>query len=346
MTTKPRDNPFANFDYRVECDDFLLYELARLIDEDSSSIENSEFLRVIEAGIHEHIERRLQTRADLAKRVRESGAARDLVRALEDIEAPLSHIPQVIYGYTGYLFGRLDECSANSDDERITTAADTLFDSPDDRTAAEAAIDLLGSIRSAVSARILAHAVSEPMLDEDLEAKAYQCVREMWPLARPYVLYSLKPHNHEDIPFRWFQLMIECDEPSAVERILEEVVVHGTDSNYREDLVALVQLLEHSSDPETEDKILQVLNSNDAPKSATGILEGFIKSTKAQRHKDTKADSPWASLGRVYTANRKYLDAARLFDAGKKAEAARTIEELVKDEPQYPFALMLKQMMK
>jgi hypothetical protein len=345
MPPTPRVNPFANFDYKVECDDFLLYELARLIDEDNASIENTEFLRVIEAGIHEHIERRVQTRAALAMRARNSGAARDLVRALEDIEAPLSHIPQIIYGYTGYLFARLDECAATPADERITTAADTLFDSPDDRTAAQAAIDLLGSIRSAVSARILAHAVSEPTLDEDLEAKAYQFARDMWPLARPYVLYSLKTHTHEDLPFRWFQLMIECDEPSAVERILEEVVVHGADSNYREDLAALVQLLEQSSDPETEDKILQVLNSQDTPKPAAGILEAFIKSTKAQRHEGTKADNPWANLERVYTANRKYLDAARLFDAGKKAEAARAIDELLKDDPQYPFALMLKQKM-
>jgi tetratricopeptide (TPR) repeat protein len=184
------------------------------------------------------------------------------------------------------------------------------------------------------------------MLDEDLEQRAYEFVRDMWPLARPYIFYSLKPHVHEDIPFRWFQLMIECDEPSAVERILEELVIHGADSNYLEDLGALAQLLEQTLDPEAEDKILQVLNSKDAPKAAIGILERLIKNTKPTFPRDTPADSPWVNLERVYAANRKYLDAARLFDAGKKEEAARTIEELLKAEPQYPLALMLKRMLR
>jgi hypothetical protein len=215
----------------------------------------------------------------------------------------------------------------------------------DDRTVAEPSIDVLGSIRSAASARVLAHVISEPMLDEDLEIKAYQYVRGMWQLARPYILYSLKSHTHEDIPFRWFQLMIDSDEPSAVDRILEELIVHGTDADYREDLVTLVQLLERANDPETEDKIMQVLNSGDTPKFVIESLESFLRNTKPGRHEGTKEATPWSALDDVYAANRRYLAAARLFDAGKKAEAARTLEEVLKEDPQYPFALMLKQLL-
>jgi len=46
----------------------------------------------------------------------------------------------------------------------------------------------------------------------------------------------------------------------------------------------------------------------------------------------------------VYAANRKYLAAAKLFDAGKKADAGRALDELLKEDPQYPLALMLKQL--
>jgi hypothetical protein len=341
----PKD-PLQKFDYHVECGDFLLYELGRLIDEDRASFEDDEFRRVIEAGIHEHIERRLDVRAAMAMLLRSSGAPPDrTLHAIEDIESPLAAIPPIIHSYTAYLFERLEQCSAAGPDERITTAADTLLDSPEDRARAEACIDLLASIRSAVSARILAHVISEPMLEEDLEMKAYNHVREMWPLPRPYILYSLKQHTHEDLPFRWFQLLIDCNEPPAVDRILEEFVFHGGNPDYREDLLALVQLLEQARDPGTEDKILQVLNSPEAPEATVEILEGFLKNTEAQRHRDTKADSPWASLDRVYAANRRYLAVARLFDAGKRSEAARALEELMQQEPQYPFALMLKRRM-
>src|SRR5262249_33260929 len=175
-------------------------------------------------------ERRLDIRAGMAMRLRMSGAPPERVlHSIEDIESPLLNIPQILQSYTAYLFRRLEECSEATPDDRITAATDVLLDSPDDRARTEASIDLLGSIRSAVSARVLAHVISEPLLDEDLELKAYHYVRFMWPLPRHYILYSLKPHTHEDIPFRWFQLLTECDEPSAVDRILEELLVHGAD---------------------------------------------------------------------------------------------------------------------
>jgi hypothetical protein len=181
------------------------------------------------------------------------------------------------------------------------------------------------------------------MLPEDLESKAYSCVRAMWPLPRHYILYTLKPHSHEDIPFRWFQLLIDCDEPSAVDRILEEVIVHGDDPTFREDLLALADLFSRAPDPEKEDKILQVLNSDDTPQAAVKMLETFLKAAATDKHGTTESGS-WAALDQAYAANKKYAAAAKLFDAGKKAEAGRTLDELLKEDPQYPFALMLRQL--
>jgi hypothetical protein len=338
-------NPLENFDYHVDCDDFLLYELGRLIEEDRATFEDEEFRRLIRAGIHEHIERRLDIRANIAMRLRSSRGRPDrMLHAIEDIESPVRDLPHVIHSYTAYLFQRLEQCSEITPNEKITTAADLLLESADDRCAAEASIDLLGSIRSPVSARVLAHAVSEPLLDEDLEMKAYNYLRGLWPLPRHYILYSLKPHRHEDIPFRWLQLLVECDEPSAVDRILEELLAHGDDSAYREDLRALVELLGQTGDPEAEDKIMQVLNSERTPRAAVEMLQEFLRNTKTPRHTEVKPQSPWANLDRVYAANRRYLAAAKLFDAGKKTDAERAVDELLRDEPQYPFALILKQM--
>ena len=126
--------------------------------------------------------------------------------------------------------------------------------------------------------------------------------------------------------------------------MLEEVVVHSKDPTYREDLLALSALLERSNDPGAEDKVLDLLNSPNLPKEAAGILEVFLRNTESARRKERPADNPWDSLDRIYAANQRYLAAARMFDAGKKTEAKKLLEELLKDEPQYPFALMLKAM--
>ena len=53
------------------------------------------------------------------------------------------------------------------------------------------------------------------MLEEDLEMTAYAFLRAMWPLPRHYIFYFLKLHTHEDIPFRWFQLLMDSEEPAA-----------------------------------------------------------------------------------------------------------------------------------
>jgi tetratricopeptide (TPR) repeat protein len=337
--------PLDKFDYRVACDDFLIYELGRLIDEDKVSLDEPEFRTLIQAGIAEHVERRLDLRSEMALKLRQDavpGSGR-ILHAIEDIESQLRDFPEIIQSYIAYLFERLEECASAEPDARITSAADVLLESPDDRASADAALDVLGGSPSAVSARVLAHAISEPMLPEDLENKAYNFVRSMWPLPRHYVLYALRAHTHEDIPFRWFQLLIDVEEPSAADRILEEVVVHGDDPTFREDLLALVALLSQARDPETEDKILQVLNTSDAPKTAAKMLEFFLKETPTRRN-DTPKTGSWAALDRVYAANKKYAAAAKLFDAGKKAEAAGALDELLNEDPQYPFALMLKRL--
>jgi len=336
--------PLEHFDYRVSCDDFLLYELGRLIDEDKASLDEPEFRTLIDAGVAEHIERRLDIRAEMAMslRLRPAPARREL-HAIEDIESQLRDFPEIIESYTQYLFERLEVCASTEPDERVTAAAEALLESPEDRTIVTFALDVLTADKSAISARVLAHAISEPMLPEDLETQVYDHVRAMWPLPRHYILYSLKPHSHEDIPFRWFQLMIDCEEPSAVDRILEEVVVHGDDPTYREDLLALVGLLQDARDPETEDKILQVLNSRDTSRPAAEILETFLKNSKSRKQSQTET-GPWAALNRTYAANRKYLAAARLFDAGAKDEAARALDELLNEEPLYPIALMLRRL--
>ncbi|HYR43047.1 MAG TPA: hypothetical protein VER98_08490, partial [Terriglobia bacterium] len=271
-------NPLDNFDYRVQCDDFFLYQLGRLIEEDRASLEDEEFRRLIDAGIHEHIERRLEPRAEIAARLRKLRTAPGRVlRLIEDVEAPLREVPLIIQSYTEYLVRKLEQCADEKPDERVETAADLLLESPEDRSSVETALQILGSTQSVICARVLAHAISEPMLEEDLEMKAFSYVKAMWPMPRPYILYSLKPHTHEDIPFRWFQLLVDCDEASAVDRILEEVVAHATDSNYREDLLGLVELLVQVRDPATEEKILQVLNSPESSRQAREILEGFLR---------------------------------------------------------------------
>ena len=337
-------NVLDNFDYRVGCDDFFLYELGRLIDEERASLEEDEFRTVIESGIHEHIERHLEIRAEMAARLRTSGVGpKGVLHVVEDIEASLTGLPLILQSYTAYLFRRLEECASEPPDERIEAAADLLLESPEDRTAAETALSTLASRHSATSARILAHVISEPMLDEDLEARAYSCVKEMWPLARPYILYNLKPHTHEDIPFRWFQLFVDCNEASTADRILEEVVVHADDPNYREDLLALIELLGRTKDRAVEEKILQILNSEETTRSAREMLEGFLKDNPPRQHA-AEVPEPWKSLAAVYAANEKYLSAAKLFDSGRKTEADRKLDELLKHHPGYPLAVMLKQL--
>lgn len=374
----------ADFDYRVECDDFLLYELGRLIEGDRASFDDEEFRRVIDEGIQEHIETPLEVRAEMAMRLRQICAkmadrmrpsAVRVLHAIEDIELPLRDVEAVGRSYTAYLFRKLEECvgkNADLEDEArnwierwqrgevlreemntrlkrigrpaVAPVADLLFDSLDDRMAAETALSILGSTRSLVSARVLAHAISEPMLEEDLELTIYTFLRAMWPLPRHYILYSLKPHTHEDIPFRWFQLLIESEEPAAADRILEEVVVHAENPDFREDLLALIELLRQSRDPNLQEKMMETVNRPQTPRAASGMIEEFLKGSARLTAHTGPAANPWDNLDRLRAANKKYRAAARLLDSGRKAESVRKLDELLKEAPCYPFALMLKRL--
>ena len=104
-------HPIDTFDYRVGCDDFFLYELGRLIDEERASLEDDEFRRLIDAGIHEHIERRLEIRAEIAARLRKLDTIpKGIVHVVEDIEAPLRDVPLIVQSYAAYLLRKLEAC--------------------------------------------------------------------------------------------------------------------------------------------------------------------------------------------------------------------------------------------
>src|SRR6185436_4295941 len=237
----------------------------------------------IDEGIRAHVEEKLDVRAKMATRLRKESSRLDeptgrialrTVRALEDVEFPLHNISLIVRTYTAYLFRRLQEAADQPGEleqearqliERwhkgeilreemtkrlkqigrpaVAPLADLLFEAPEDRMASEMAIETLGALRYPSSARVLAHSILEPILDEDLEAKAYQLTRALWPLPRRYVLYTLAPHTHEDLSFRWFQLLVESDELAAVDMILEEVLVHAEDTAYQEDLRSIIELL-------------------------------------------------------------------------------------------------------
>jgi hypothetical protein len=105
-----------HFDYQVECDDFLLFELGRLIEEDRASLDDEEFREIIDEGIREHVERRLNLRAEIAKHLRQAmpgianddqAAAARVLRAVEDIDSPLYDVALILTTYTSYLFQTL-----------------------------------------------------------------------------------------------------------------------------------------------------------------------------------------------------------------------------------------------
>src|SRR6185503_8975535 len=199
------------------------------------------------------------------------------VRALEDINQDLCNVAVVVRSYTAYLLARLEAAQEGEGDERCAEAADLLFESAGDRESTETALAVLCGARSAVSARVLAHVVSEPLLDEDLEAKAFAALKASWPLPRNYMLYNLQGHPHEDIPFRWFQLFVEVDELTTVDLVLEELRAHGESADYREDLSALLDVLHGCRDPELEDKILGALNSPAATPATSALLQKFLE---------------------------------------------------------------------
>jgi hypothetical protein len=371
---------FHDTDFQVETDDFFLYEIGRLIEEDRASFEDEEFRRVIDAGIRAHVEEKLDVRAKMASRLRKEWSRLDdptrriavrTIRALEEIEFPLHNISLIVRTYTAYLFRRLQEAAEQPGDleeearqliERwhkgeilreemtkrlkqigrpaVAPLADLLFEAPEDRMASEMAIETLGSIPCPSSARVLAHSILEPILDEDLEASAYKLTRALWPLPRHYVLYTLAPHTHEDLSFRWFQLLIESDELIAVDLILDELLEHSESPAYHEDLKAILELIRFSRDPDAEEKVLAILNSPDTPRQAVTLLDAFVADF---RPPPRQSDNPWTRAARMADINKRYLSAAKLFESGRTAEALRSIDSILGDAPGYPFAVALKQ---
>src|SRR5688572_26713659 len=103
-----------DFDYHVECDDFLLYELGRIVEDDRASFEDEEFRRIIHEGIHQHVEIQLTIRSELAREIRARGPGRRLLRAVEDIEYPLQDVELIVRTYTTYMFRRLEECASGN----------------------------------------------------------------------------------------------------------------------------------------------------------------------------------------------------------------------------------------
>jgi hypothetical protein len=265
-----------------------------------------------------------------------------VVHALEDVEADLCNVAVIVRNYTGYLFSRLETLEPElPDEDKISAAADLLFESTGDRSAAESALDVLCGRITAVSARVLAHAVSEPLLDEDLEARAWTALKSSWPLPRHYMLYSLREHPHEDIPIRWFQLFVDVDEVSTVELVLDELRAHGENSAYLEDLATLMETLHGCRDPELEDKILDAVNSPATTKAVQPLLRKFLEE---HRPDASDAASPWGERTRVLERNRQYRQAAELFEKGEKKKALEGLASILKADPANPFALMLKEL--
>src|SRR5688572_19511364 len=127
-----------DFDFGMQCDDFLLYEAARLIEEDRASFDDDEFRQIIDQGIREYAEENLATRAAMAGRIRAGASKTDraatrLLRALEDTEFDLRNASEVIMAFTAYLFKRLEECTEGTaaSDDAVSPLAERLFDSLD-----------------------------------------------------------------------------------------------------------------------------------------------------------------------------------------------------------------------
>src|SRR5580765_3497841 len=83
----------TGFDFKLRADDFVLFELHRLIEEDRASFEDEEFRILIDEGIQQHVEDNLEIRAGLAGVLRNTISdmdsatqiiARRVIRALEN----------------------------------------------------------------------------------------------------------------------------------------------------------------------------------------------------------------------------------------------------------------------
>src|SRR5438552_1354786 len=128
----------AGFDYSVDQEDFVLYELHRLIEEDRASFDDAEFRTLIDAGVRAHAGERPEIRAKLAGRLRSAITPKSrtvllrVVHALEDLTIDLTNVGVIVRNYTAYMLSRLESVSSDADanaDDQISGAADLLFES-------------------------------------------------------------------------------------------------------------------------------------------------------------------------------------------------------------------------
>ncbi len=304
--------------FGIESDDFLLQELGRLIQDGEPSFEDDDFHFVIKQGIRLYVNPSVDLRARLAESLRRAypgmkdplrRVALTVIGAIEDVDFSLDVVGTVVRGYTNQLLEALEgstydntidaegrvwiEQWTKNELDRLTllerfgklgsagvpAVADLLFDSIEDPMRVQIALELLAAIHTPVAARVLAYIVSEPILEEDQEERARQTLRELWEPALPYVLYNLRRHLHEDIPFRWLELLIETDDTRGVDRILEEVVAHARSASYREDLLTALPLLDRSNDPGVVGKLLRLITEESLPEEAAELIEHWIESS-------------------------------------------------------------------
>ena len=308
--------------FQLRPDDFLVYELARLTEDyEEPSFKNEEFRLLVEQGIRLRLHRDIAIRAQLVGKLRQAypdmqpearKIAPDVIGAIEDVEFPLHQIGAIVRSFTNQLFeqlesmpdgsevddraralleewkaGRIDRPTMFEEIRRIGpgsagAVADMLFETTEDGELADTAIELLTLFETPMSARILAHLVSVPILEEDQEERAQTALKGLWPRPLPYMLYNLKKHTHEDLPFRWFELLIEIDHTRGVERILEEVAVHSMDQSYHEDLLAILSLLDRSNDPGVVGKILRLMTDSRTPEPTLRLIEEWLEGAELE----------------------------------------------------------------
>jgi tetratricopeptide (TPR) repeat protein len=105
-----------------------------------------------------------------------------------------------------------------------------------------------------------------------------------------------------------------------------------------------MEVLQTCRDPEIEDKILDAVNSPAMNAAIVPLLRKFLEEFRPAKPDGRETDSAWAQRARAARLNRLYLSAAALFEQGKLKEAAQALEEVLKADPGYPFAIMLKRL--
>jgi hypothetical protein len=158
----------------------------------------------------------------------------------------------------------------------------------------------------------------------------------MWPLPRNYMVYMLRSHTHLDLPFRWFQLLMDAEDLEGVDLILDECRLHGHSATFREDLAAIIELLLAARDPETEEKVVDLINDAETAAPVAEMLETFLKA-----YPRPAPGIAWRRQEEARRLQNRYQEAARLFDSGKQSEAERNLLRILDVAPGYHFATML-----